>query len=90
LGSTINTLGDTAANVIADDFENIREMLGGNASLIMRNDRRYISDRCVFEDLDTPEGRVKAYKWLAERTNTFVNVLRPRVRSVVADLSTGN
>lgn len=90
LGSTINTLGDTAANVIADDFENIREMLGGNACLIMRNDRRYISDRCVFDDIDTPEGRVKAYKWLAERTNTFVNVLRPRVRSVVADLSTGN
>ena len=28
---------------------------------------------------------VFAAEWLAERTNAFVNVLRPRVRSAVAD-----
>jgi hypothetical protein len=37
------------------------------------------------ESLEQPEERKKAFSWLAERANTFVNVLRPRVRSAAAD-----
>ena len=33
----------------------------------------------------TPPVRKQAFAWLAERTNAFVNILRPRVRSAVAD-----
>ena len=32
-----------------------------------------------------PEVRNKAFTWLAEWTNTFVRVVRPRVRSAAAD-----
>jgi hypothetical protein len=35
--------------------------------------------------LEQPEVRKKAFSWLAERVNTFVNVLRPRMRSAAAD-----
>jgi len=37
------------------------------------------------ESLEQPEERKKAFSWLAERVNTFVNVLRPRMRSLAAD-----
>jgi len=32
----------------------------------------------------------KAFNWLRERTNTFVTVMRPRVRSAVADYQPGS
>ena len=35
--------------------------------------------------LEQPEVRKKAFSWLAERVNNFVNVLRPRMRSAAAD-----
>jgi hypothetical protein len=33
--------------------------------------------------------QAKAFDWLAERTNAFINVLRPRVRSAVAEQEAG-
>ena len=42
-------------------------------------------DSLQVESLQQPEVRKKAFFWLAERVNTFVNVLRPRVRSAAAD-----
>lgn len=39
-----------------------------------------------FGDIDSPEGRASATEWLAERTNHWINVLRPLVRSIAADL----
>ena len=44
-----------------------------------------IIDSLQIESLEQPEERKKAFSWLAERVNTFVNVLRPRVRSAAAD-----
>ena len=35
--------------------------------------------------LDQLEERQRVFAWLAERVNTFVRVLRPRIRSVAAD-----
>jgi hypothetical protein len=35
--------------------------------------------------LEEPEVRKMAFSWLAERVNTFVRVLRPRMRSAAAD-----
>ena len=35
--------------------------------------------------LDQPEERQRVFSWLAERVNTFVRVLRPRMRSAAAD-----
>ena len=44
-----------------------------------------IIDSLQIESLEQPEERKKAFSWLAERVNTFVNVLRPRMRSAAAD-----
>ena len=44
-----------------------------------------IIDSLQVESLEQPEERKKAFSWLAERVNTFVNVLRPRMRSAAAD-----
>lgn len=39
-----------------------------------------------FMSLDNlPMGREEGIAWFAEHVNTFVNVLRPRVRSAVTD-----
>ena len=44
-----------------------------------------IIDSLEVGSLEQPEVRKKAFSWLAERVNTFVNVLRPRMRSAAAD-----
>ena len=44
-----------------------------------------IIDSLQVGSLEQPEVRQKAFSWLAERVNTFVNVLRPRMRSLAAD-----
>jgi len=44
-----------------------------------------IIDRLQVGSFDQPEARKRAFSWLAERVNTFVNVLRPRMRSLAAD-----
>lgn len=70
----------------ASAWEAISKELGGTA--IVESDdfgRPRIIDYKVFGPLDDAATRAKAFEWLRERTNTFVNVLRPRVRSAVAD-----
>ena len=44
-----------------------------------------IIDSLEVGSLEQLEVRKKAFSWLAERVNTFVNVLRPRMRSAAAD-----
>jgi hypothetical protein len=44
-----------------------------------------IIDRLEVGALEQPEVRERAFSWLAERVNAFVNVLRPRMRSTAAD-----
>lgn len=43
-------------------------------------------DERHFGDLSDAITRAAALKWLADRTNTFINVLRPAIRSAVADI----
>ena len=44
-----------------------------------------IIDSLQVGSLEQPEARKKAFSWLADRVNTFVNVLRPRMRSAAAN-----
>ena len=86
LNSSRNSPGRYAVNAIADDWDDVRERLGGTARLIEDKDgRRRIADSLDAGSLDQPEVRKRAFAWLSERANTFVNVLRPMVRSAVAD-----
>lgn len=72
---------------IVDAWDDIKDELGGTARVIDRNGRQTIIDSRYFEDLLTADGKAEAFRWLSERVNSFVNVMRPRVRSASQDFS---
>jgi len=85
LSSSRNSAGEYAMQVVADEWQQIKEELNGTAQLVQADGRPRIIDSLKAGILDDPEVRRRAFEWLAERVNTFINVLRPRVRSAVAD-----
>lgn len=85
LSSHRDTPGERAMEAVAAEWETLRPLLGGSARLDQKQGRPRIVDSKRVRSLADPSERERAYEWLAERTNTFVNVLRPRVRSAVAD-----
>lgn len=85
LSSYRNSPGEYAAELIAEDWADLRPLIGGTARLEQSKGRSTIADRRKFGALDEPAIREDAFAWLRERANTFVNALRPRVRSAVAD-----
>jgi hypothetical protein len=85
-----NTAGAYAMQAIVDEWKAggpVREELGGTFRLDKpaRGSVDTIIDTLRVEALERPEARKKAFSWLAERVNTFVRVLRPRMRSAAAD-----
>lgn len=84
-----NTPGDHARQVILDSWDEVQKLLGGSARLETEGGRQAIIDKRVFGSLADPAVRADAFKWLAERVNRFVNVLRPRVRAAAADYQDG-
>lgn len=90
LSSHRDTAGEYAMERIAEDWDVVGPLLGPSASLTKKDGRSRIGDKHRPGPLDQPEIRDRAYDWLAERTNTFINVLRPRVRSAVADYQETN
>ncbi|WP_332699762.1 hypothetical protein [Devosia sp.] len=85
LSSQRDTVGEYAMQVVAEDWETVGPLLGGTAQRTEKNGRPRIMDSLRPGPLDQAEPRAAAFAWLAERTNTFINVLRPRVRSAAAD-----
>ena len=72
---------------VVEDWEAVRLELGGTAKLFEdKQGRTRIGDALTVSSLDNAELRAQAFVWLRERVNTFVNTMRPRVRSVVLDL----
>jgi hypothetical protein len=81
-----NSPGEIAMQAIVDDWEVVKEGLGGSAKQGKTPDGKpTIIDSLTVGSLDQAEVRKRAFSWLAERVNTFVNVMRPRVRSALAD-----
>jgi hypothetical protein len=73
---------------IVDDWDAVKDQLGGSARVDdtkIRDGRPTIIDSRQFGDLNQPDVRKRAFEWLAERVNTFVNVIRPRIRAAAAD-----
>lgn len=87
LSSHRNTAGEYAMETIAGQWDEIKIQLGGSARLVPSDKlgRPRIVDLRKVGPLNQPEVRKLAFAWLAERVNTFVDVLRPRVRSAAAD-----
>ena len=71
--------------VIADDFDAIKDQLGGSVTLTKVEGQDFIIDWIQAGPMDQLEERQRVFSWLAERVNTFVSVLRPRIRSAAAD-----
>lgn len=90
LSSNSNSVGEHARRVIEQDWGAIGPLLGSGATLSERNGLPVIGDALrPSGSLDDPAVRDQAFQWLTERTNTFINVLRPRVRSAAADYGAG-
>jgi hypothetical protein len=85
LSSHRDTPGEYAMEVIAEDWDTVAPLLGGTATKTENDGRPRMGDALRPGPLDRPEVRAQAFAWLAERTNTFINVLRPRVRSAAID-----
>lgn len=85
LSSSRNSAGEYAMQVIADEWSQIKDELNGTAQLVQSDGRPRIIDSLKPGSLDDAEVRRRAFEWLGDRVNTFINVLRPRVRSAVAD-----
>jgi len=85
LSSTRSTAGEHAVQVIVNDWDVVGPELGGTAKLTDRKGRPTIIDSRKVDSLRSPDLRKEAFAWLAERTNVFVSVIRPRIRSAVAD-----
>jgi hypothetical protein len=85
LSSWRNTAGAYAIEAITKDWDTIKDELGGTAELADRDGRPTIRDRLSVGPLTQADVRNRAFTWLAERVNTFVSVLRPRIRSAAAE-----
>jgi hypothetical protein len=86
LSSWRNTAGAYAMQAIVEDWGAVKAELGGSAKLsTVKDGRSTVIDSLPVGSLDQAEVRERAFSWLAERVNTFVNVMRPRVRSAAAD-----
>mgnify|MGYP001244533056 CR=1 FL=1 len=71
--------------MIGEDWATVGPLLGGTATMTEKDGVPVIGDALRPGNLEDPAVRDRAYDWLTERTNTFINVLRPRVRSAAAD-----
>ncbi len=85
LTSWRNTAGEYAIEVVVKDWDTVKEQLGGTAKLVDKDGRPRIVDSLRVGPLTQSDLRERGFSWLAERVNTFVNVLRPRMRSAAAE-----
>lgn len=87
LSFTRDTLGQRATEKIVEQAgQEILNDLGGTAFETHRNGIRTFADKRHVGNLSDDAVRDVAIAWLAARTNDFVNVLRPAVRSAILDI----
>lgn len=88
LSFTRESVGEAVVDVVLSDWPAISEELGSAASIETdKNGRRLIQDHLRTGAWAIPAERERALAWLRQRTNDFVNVLRPRVKAALADMS---
>lgn len=91
LSATRNSAGEYASDRLVEDFASVGPQLGGGARVTKDTyGRSRIGEHASFGSLADPGNKARAFAWLAERTDTYVNVLRPRVRSAAADYVEAN
>ena len=87
LSFTRESIGQRATeSIVAQEGRKILAALGGEAFMMDRNGIETFADKRHFGNLADEAIREAATTWLATRTNEFVNVLRPAVRSTILDI----
>ena len=81
------TIGEEIARRLHADFDELKEQLG-TVGVHETDGKIFIDDTLDVASLTDPAARAAAFEWLRVRTNEFLNVLRPRVRALVAELDT--
>ncbi|MDM9621108.1 hypothetical protein [Rhizobium sp. S96] len=84
LSSNINSPGERAAQSLASQASEIGQELKG--ATIDFSQERPIVQRLALRNLEDSGERERSILWLRERTNAFVNALRPRIRSALVEL----
>lgn len=92
LSYTRETIGEQATRrVVAESWSAVRDELAGTVELVTdKLGRDLISDSRTFGTLTEADKRNAAIIWLQSRTNEFVNAVRPRIRSAVAEITGAN
>ena len=81
------SIGAQVNDRLLEDSSVILTELGGSAAVEPQRDgRRLFADKIVTGPWTVAAERERALAWLRARTNDFVNVLRPRIRTAVRDL----
>lgn len=79
--------GERVVRALIEGWDEVGPAIGGHAQHVEKNGRIRIEESRRVGDLSDPAVRDVAFAWLAQRTNVFVNALRPRIRSVVAEIA---
>ena len=89
LSYTRDSVGARIVNRLLENWSEIEQELGG--TVILQQDklgRNLIEDSLQTGPWTDEKQRARALAWLRVRTNDFVNVLRPRVKTALSDLGT--
>jgi hypothetical protein len=82
-----NTLGDRAIKRLAEDWDELREALGGAPEVRFYDpDRAWIVETLNVTPFSSHQGRDTAITWLRERMDRWVSTFRPRIRAAVAEI----
>lgn len=86
LGWTKGTVGETVGHSLMEEWPDLSTEIGGAAQIVDLKGRTTIFERIEVGDLSNATARQQAFQHLAARVNVWVNAIRPRVRSIVADI----
>lgn len=87
LSYTRDSFGARLVDRLLEGWPDIKHELGNGA--VLETDklgRRIISEDFVTRSWALESEREKAFAWLRERTNAFVNVLRPKIKLLAEDM----
>lgn len=87
LGWTRGQPGEAAGEALVEDCEAVLDALGGDVEVVDLKGRRTFVESLDVASFDDPAAQQAAFVWLRGRLNDWVNVFRPRIRSLAADMN---
>lgn len=87
LTSNVNTIGEAAIARVADAWPEIEPLLNGSPVLRQGGPGRFIVEEFFATNISDAQRRAEALSWLRNRLAEYVAVFRPRIRDVVAEIT---